>query len=146
MAWETKYWDDVSEGEDLPHQTQEITRASVIAMAFAARDFYPPVHFDHEAAQEAGLNDVNVNIIATGGLVSKYLTDWSGPKGKLKNLQYQLGLSVYPGDILTYSGNVIRKSADGDENVVDVEYKLSVAAGVHAWGAATLVLPDEGRH
>lgn len=146
MPHETKCWDDVSEGEHLPHQTQEITRASVIAMAFAARDFYPSVHFDQEAAQKAGLDDVNVNIIATGGLVSKYLTDWSGPAGKLKKLQYQLGLSVYPGDILTYSGKVIRKSADGDENVVDVEYKLSVEAGIHAWGVATVALPGKGKH
>ncbi len=141
MAWTHRYWEQVQEGDDLPVATRDITRVDVIAMAFAARDFLPPLHIDHEVAQEAGLKDVNVNIIATGGLIGKYLTDWSGSEGRLKRMEYRLSVSVFPGDTLTQNGRVLKKYVEGDELLVDVEYSFSVPDGLHAWGTATLVLP-----
>ncbi len=141
MSIQSRYWEDVKEGDELPAATRLITRVDVIAMAFAARDFLPPLHIDHEVAQEAGLKDINVNIIATGGLISKYLTDWSGPECMLRRMEYRLSLSVYPGDTLTQSGRVVKKYNAGEEYLVDVEYSFSVPDGPHAWGTATLALP-----
>ncbi|MCX6000100.1 MAG: MaoC/PaaZ C-terminal domain-containing protein [Chloroflexi bacterium] len=140
MMDESRPWNNIKEGDGLPVETRRITRVDVVAMAFATRDFLPPVHIDHEVAQAAGLKDINVNIIATGGLISKYLTDWSGPKGVLKSMKYSLATSVYPGDTLTQTGKVMKRYTEGGQHLVDVEYSFSVAAGVHAWGTATLVL------
>ena len=145
MVPDSKCWNDIQEGDELPVKTRNITRVDVIAMAFAARDFLPPLHIDHEVAQAAGLKDINVNMIATGGLIGKYLTDWSGPEGRLKRMKYNLSNSVYPGDSLTQTGRVVKKYIDGEEHLVDVEYSFSVPAGPHAWGTATMVLPAFAR-
>jgi len=140
-VFESRSWDEVQPGDELPVMSHRISRVDVVAMAFAARDFLPPLHIDHEVAQAAGLKDINVNIIATGGLIGKYLTDWSGPQGVLKRMEYKLSTSVYPGDTLTQTGRVVKKYADGEQHLVDLEYNFTVPAGPHAWGTATMALP-----
>ena len=140
MAWNSVCWDDVSEGDELPVQTREITRTTVIAAAIASRDF-TPVHHDHEAAQRNGARDIFVNILTTGGLVGKYLTDWSGPEGRLRRVTISLGATVFPGDTLISRGTVARKYREGDDCLVDVEFSLAVSMGPHAWGSATMALP-----
>ncbi|MBM3133541.1 MAG: hypothetical protein FJZ95_11010 [Chloroflexi bacterium] len=141
MAWESRSWNAVNEGEALPVQTRQMTRVAIIAMAFAARDFLPPVHVDPEIARSMGLKDVNLNIISTGGLIEKYLTGWSGPKGKLRRMKYAIGAGVFPGDTLTHTGKVAKKYVADGEHLVDIEYTLSVASGPHAMGTATMALP-----
>lgn len=138
---ESRSWDEVREGEDLPVVSRPFSRVDVIAMAFAARDFLPPLHVDHEVAQAAGLKDVNVNIIATGGLIGKYLTDWSGPWGMLKRMKYDIGTSIFPGDRLTQTGRVVKKYVQGGEHLVDLQFYFTVPDGPHTTGTATLSLP-----
>ena len=143
MSLKSVYLNDVKEGEELPIHNREITRTTVIATAIATRDF-TPVHHDHEAAQRSGANDIFLNILTTGGLIGKYITDWSGPDGQLKKIIIRLGATCYPGVTLTSTGKVVKKYTQGDEHLVDVEYNLSVAMGPHAWGTVTMALPAKG--
>lgn len=140
MSYESAHWDQINEGDALPEYKRDITRTTIVATAIATRDF-TDVHHDHEAAQRAGAQDIFLNILSTGGFIGKYLTDWSGPEGELKRIEIKLGATVYPGDTVTHTGKVARKYTEGGENLVDVEYALSVAMGPHAWGTATLALP-----
>jgi acyl dehydratase len=140
MSLKSVYWNDVKEGEELPVHKREITRTTVIATAIATRDF-TLVHHDHEAAQRSGANDIFLNILTTGGLIGKYMTDWSGPEGQLRKMVIRLGATCYPGDTLTSTGKVVKKYTDKSEHWVDVEYNLSVAMGPHAWGTVTMALP-----
>ena len=140
MSYESIHWNDVNEGDELPAQTREITRTTIVATAISTRDF-ELVHHDHEAAHKAGAQDIFLNILSTGGFIGKYITDWTGPEGRLKKIDIKLGATVYPGDTLTSTGKVAKKYQDGDQNLVDVEYALSVAMGPHAWGTVTMVLP-----
>jgi acyl dehydratase len=140
MSYTSIHWNDVNEGDEVTTQTREITRTTIVAAAISTRDF-EPVHHDHEAAKRAGVKDNFLNIISTGGFVGKYITDWSGPEGRLKKLDIKLGATVFPGDTLTSTGKVAKKYQEGDQNLVDIEYALSVAMGPHAWGTATIVLP-----
>jgi acyl dehydratase len=140
MSLKSVYWNDVKEGEELPVHKREITRTTVIATAIATRDF-TQVHHDHEAAQRSGANDIFLNILTTGGLIGKYMTDWSGPEGQLRKMVIRLGATCYPGDTLTSTGKVVKKYTDKSEHWVDVEYNLSVAMGPHAWGTVTMALP-----
>lgn len=144
MAWKTVYWEEVKEGDELPTQTREITCTTVVATAIATRDFYP-VHHDREFARSTGARDIFLNILTTGGLVGKYLTDWSGPEGQLKRIAIRLGAICYPGDTLTSTGKVVKKYTEGDEHLVDLEYTLSVAEGPHAMGTATMALPTRSK-
>lgn len=141
MEWPSKSWNEVREGESLPVQTRRMTRLGIIAMAFAARDFLPPVHVDPEFARASGLPDVNLNIISTGGLIEKFLTGWAGPLGRIKRMKYSIGAGVFPGDTLISSGRVKRKFIENGEHLVEIEYALSVASGPHATGTAVIALP-----
>ncbi len=143
MSYESLYWEDVSEGQELPYQERLITRTTIVATAIATRDF-TPVHHDHEAAQREGAKDIFLNILSTGGLIGKFLTDWSGPEGELKKVTIKLGATVFPGDTLTSSGTVTKKYAENDTQLVDVDFNLTVPMGPHAWGSATLALPSRG--
>ncbi len=140
MSYTSIHWNDVNEGDEVTTQTREISRTTIVAAAIATRDF-EPVHHDHEAAQRAGVKDIFLNIISTGGFVGKYITDWSGPEGRLKKLDINLGATVFPGDTLTSTGKIAKKYQEGDQNLVDVEFSLAVAMGPHAWGTVTIALP-----
>jgi acyl dehydratase len=142
MNRKTVYWDDVKEGDELHTDTREITRTMVVATAIASRDFYP-VHHDQGFAHASGARDIFINILTTNGLVSKYLTDWSGPEGEIKKFSFRLGMSGYVGETLTMVGKVGNKYTEGDEHLVDLEYTFSVADGFHAMGTATMALPTK---
>ncbi len=143
MSWKSIYWDDVGEDDELPTQTREITRTTIVATAIATRDF-TPVHHDHEAAQREGASDIFLNILSTGGFIGKYLTDWSGPEGELKKITIRLGATVFPGDTLTSGGKITKKYTEGDKHLVDVDFNFTVPMGPHAWGTATVALPTKG--
>jgi acyl dehydratase len=143
MAWKSIHWDDVAEGDELPPQTREISRTTIVATAVATRDF-TPVHHDHEAAQREGAKDIFLNILSTGGFIGKYLTDWSGPEGEIKKITIKLGATVFPGDSLATGGKVTGKYTEGDQHLVDVDFNLTVPMGPHAWGTATMALPAKG--
>jgi len=140
MSYESIQWSKVNEGDVLPTQTRQITRTTIVSTAIATRDF-EKVHHDHEAAQKAGAQDIFLNILSTGGLIGKYITDWTGPKGRLKKIDIKLGATVYPGDTLTSTGKVAKKYTEGDQHLIEVEYALSVAMGPHAWGTVKIILP-----
>ena len=140
MSYKSIKFSEINEGDELPVYNREITRTTIVATAIATRDF-TPVHHDHEVAQKAGAKDIFLNILSTGGFVGKYLTEWSGPEGELKKMVINLGMTVFPGDTVMHTGKIARKYTEGNENLVDVEYALSVEMGPHAWGTATVSLP-----
>jgi acyl dehydratase len=140
MSYKSTKFSEINEGDELPVFNREITRTTIVASAIASRDF-ERVHHDHTVAQQAGAKDIFLNILSTGGFVGKYVTDWTGPEGELKKMVINLGMTVFPGDTVTHTGKIAKKYTEGDENLVDVEYALSVAMGPHAWGTATLALP-----
>lgn len=141
--YESRYWDDIEEGADLPTVTKPMTATKVVSGAIASRDFYP-VHHDFHFAQKAGLKDLIVNTPTDCGYISKYLTDWTGPEGELKRMAFRLGVPCFAGDALTISGKVAKKYTKDNQHLIDVEYALKVPFGNHCTGMATLALPARG--
>lgn len=134
-------WNGVKEGDELPVHEREITAALVVGGAISATHDYSAVHHDYHAAKAAGANDVFMNIITTNGLIGKYLTDWSGPSGKLKGINLRLAVPNYPGDRMVTTGTVIKKYEKDGEYLVDIEFVGKNKLGNHATGKATLSLP-----
>ncbi len=143
MAWKTVYWDEIAEGDELPTQSRDITPTTIVSTAIASRDFQD-VHHDYAAARSKGVKDIFLNILSTGGLVGKYMTDWSGPEGEMKKMTIKLGATVFPGDTLVSGGKVTKKYVEGEDHLVDVDFNLSVEMGPHAWGTVTMALPTKG--
>lgn len=131
--------DDVHEGDRLPLCPIPLTRTLIVSTALASRD-YQDVHHDPALAQKKGSQDIFMNILTTGGLVGRYLTDWAGPGVVFKNLKLRLGAPNYPGDTMTMSGAVTHKEVVDGEQVVHVSFTGRNRLGAHVTGSAELVL------
>ena len=47
-----------------------------------------------------------MNILSDTGYCSRFLTDWAGPDAMVQALAIRLGVPVFPGCTLTYTGSV----------------------------------------
>jgi acyl dehydratase len=129
---------DVSVGDALPELPIPLTVSLIVAGAVASQD-YTPVHHDKKAAQEAGMQDVFMNILTTNGLVSRFVTDWAGVDARVTNVSIKLGTPNLPGDTMTLTGAVQEKDDAASAVVVAVTGKN--AWGNHVTGTVKLALP-----
>ena len=134
----SKRFDDVRPGEALPELAIPITVLLINSGAIATRDYFPG-HHDKDAAQQLGSPHVFMNILTTSGLAQRFVEDWAGPAVRFKDLKIKLGAPNYPGDTMTFSGEVVR--TDAASRTVEVALKGKNSMGSHVTGTATLVLP-----
>jgi acyl dehydratase len=120
-------------GEQLPPLEVPLTRTLIVATAIASRD-YQDVHHDPSLAVERGSPDIFMNILTTNGFVGRFVTDWAGPKARLKKVAIRLGAPNYPGDTMTLTGEVT--AVEGDE--VTVKVVGSNSLGDHVTGTVVL--------
>ena len=134
----TKRFDDVRPGETLPELAIPITVALIASGAIATRDYFPG-HHDKDAARALGSPHVFMNILTTSGLAQRYVEEWAGPAAVFKDLKIKLGAPNYPGDTMSFTGEVTQVDADSRTVVVSLKGKNSM--GNHVTGTATLALP-----
>ncbi len=130
-------------GDALPSLELDMTATLIAAGAIATRDFMP-VHHDRAYANAQGAPDIFMNILSDTGYCSRFLTDWAGPDAMLRRLAIRLGVPVFPGDRLVYTGEVAGVTTEGDERTVEVAFRATTALGEHVTGSATLTLPSGG--
>ena len=139
---------DVSVGDELPTLVVPITRTLITAGAIASRD-YQDVHHDHILAKERGSKDIFMNILTTNGLVGRYVTDWSGPRSRLAEVNIRLGAPNYPDSVMTLTGSVTDKGPlgdDGQSGVVTVSIRGANDRGDHVTGTVQVILPLSPGH
>ena len=130
----------VQVGDELPELHLEMTATRIVAGAIATRDFMP-VHHDRDYANSQGAPDVFMNILSTNAYCSRFLTDWAGPETMVRRLAIRLGVPVHPRSTLTFTGTVTGTAVEGDEQVVDVEFRATNELGDHVTGTAVVTLP-----
>jgi len=133
-------WHALRVGDELPPMVIEVTPTRIVAGAIASRDFMP-VHHDREFANRQGAPDIFMNILSDTGYCSRFLTDWAGPDAMITNLAIRLGVPVFPGHTLSYTGAVTALHRSGDLGVVDVELRAMNDLGEHVSGTATITVP-----
>ncbi len=134
---------DVSVGDELPTLVLPVTRTLIVSGAIASRD-YQDVHHDSVLAKERGSKDIFMNILTTNGLVGRYVTDWSGPRGRLSEVNIRLGAPNYPDCTMTLTGSVTAKGPlddDGRSGTVTVAVRGANDLGDHVTGTVDVVLP-----
>lgn len=134
----TRRFDAVRPGETLPALPIPITVALIASGAIATRDYFPG-HHDKDAARALGSPHVFMNILTTSGLAQRYVEEWAGPAAVFKDLKIKLGAPNYPGDTMTFTGEV--SHVDAASRTVMVSLKGKNSMGNHVTGTATLVLP-----
>src|SRR3954467_6462311 len=133
-------WDAVQVGDALPAMVIEVTPTRIVAGAIASRDFMP-VHHDRDYANQQGAPDLFMNILSDTGYCSRFLTDWAGPDAMVQRLAVRLGVPVFPGHTLTYTGGVAGGDGDGEFAIVDVALRAVNELGEHVGGTARLSIP-----
>jgi acyl dehydratase len=138
-------WEAIAVGDELPPLELSMTATRIVAGAIATRDFMP-VHHDRDYANSQGAPDIFMNILSTTAYCSRFLTDWAGPDAMIKRLAIRLGVPVFPGSTLRFTGTVTgREEVDG-EGLVEVELRAANDLGDHVTGTATLSLVTGIRH
>jgi acyl dehydratase len=135
------YFEDVTEGDELPPLTMPITFTRCVYLASATRDFSPQ-HSNREYARERSkTKDVFVNTPFNLGMISRFLTDWSGPTGVVRRIQMAMRDNVCAGDDMILTGKVVKKSVEDGEGRVDIEVVISTQDGPVSPCQTTIVLP-----
>ena len=127
-------------GDELPVFELAVTSTRIIAGAIASRDFMP-VHHDPEYARAQGAPDIFMNILTTNGYLARYVSDWAGPRGRLRNIKVRLGAPAVPGQPLLFAGRVSEIIEEDDGRVVEIEVSARNEMGDHAAGTVSVALP-----
>ncbi len=130
----------ITAGTALPSFDLPVTSTTIVAGAIASRDFMP-AHHDRDFAAAQGAPDIFMNILTTNGYVSRYITDWAGPQAMIKKIAIRLGVPVFPGQTLKFSGEVTATHTEGDEGFVEIALRAATEYGDHATGTVVLTLP-----
>ena len=91
---------DVAVGDRLPTLSYDVTATTVVLGALASRD-WRPMHHDYDfAVNRNGTRNIFLNTPNQAAWFERYVTDWSGPKGRLGRMKFRMKDSVYPGDTM----------------------------------------------
>ena len=96
----------VAAGDELPKLHHTVTSTTVVLGALATRDWRPQHHDYHFATQRNGVRDIFLNTPNQAAWFERYVTDWTGPHGRLGRMQFRMSDSIFPGDTMTFEGTV----------------------------------------
>jgi acyl dehydratase len=134
-------WDDLREGEGAPERTVgPLTRTDFVRYQGASGDMNP-VHHDEVFARAAGYEAPLGVGMFHAGVMATWATDWLGPEN-VRSFKVRWKEPVFPGDVLRFSGKVVRKVEQAGERRVDLEMVCTrEGGGVAVQGWATFVVP-----
>ena len=80
----------VTVGDQIPDLAYPVTATTVVLGALASRD-WRPMHHDHDfAVNRNGTRDIFLNTPNQAGWIERYVTDWTGPRGRLGKLRFRM--------------------------------------------------------
>lgn len=140
MAEEKLFYEDVSEGDESPELSLDVTRTHIVKYAGAGGDFNP-IHHDESFATAIGLPSVFAMGMMQGGYLARALTDWVGV-GNLRLFKIRFTGQVWPGEIIICKARVQSKYEEHGEKRMDCELSVTNQAGESKiTGAAVVALP-----
>ena len=135
-------WDEIAAGsEPEPMVVGPITRTDFVRYQGASGDMNP-VHHDETFAKAAGFEAPLGVGMFHAGVMNTWATQWLGPQN-VRRTKIRWKAPVWPGDTLTFSGNVVEKSEVDGERRVDLELSCVNQDGrVVTQGWMTFVVPQ----
>jgi hypothetical protein len=102
----------VATGDVLPPLHYDVSATTVVAGALATRDWRPQHHDYHFATERNGMPDIFISAPNQAAWFERYLTDWSGPTGRLGRMSFRMFDSIFPGDTMVFTGSVTSVEVD----------------------------------
>ncbi len=134
--------DRVQVGDALPELAHDVTPTTVVLGALASRD-WRPMHHDKDFAQHRnGVRDIFLNTPNQAAWFERYLTDWTGPYGRLGRVQFRMRDSVFPGDRMVFRGTVESVETDAVGcGWVEISVRLAVGERLCTECRARIAVP-----
>jgi len=101
-----------------PRTLGPLTRTDFVRYQGASGDMNP-VHHDEAFAVAAGFPAPLAVGMLTAGALNAWATDWLGPEN-VRRTRIRWKKPVFPGDILTLGGEVLRRYEEGGERRIDL--------------------------
>jgi acyl dehydratase len=137
------FFEDVSEGDEAPVLSHELTRTDLVQYAGASGDFNP-MHHDEVKAKDAGLPSVFGHGMFSAGFLATALTNYVGI-GNLRRYKVRFAKQTWPGEVFQTRIVVRSKRKEDGANLLDLDCSLLNREGeVKVVGEATAELPSRG--
>jgi hypothetical protein len=132
-------------GDRLPSLALDVSATTIILGALASRD-WRPMHHDRDFAQQRnGMRDIFMNTPNQAAWFERYLTDWTGPKGRLARIRFRMRDSVFVGDRMEMNGVVEKLETDeAGCAFADVALTLTASGRLATECSARIALPRNG--
>ncbi|HXW34290.1 MAG TPA: hypothetical protein VEJ87_06900 [Acidimicrobiales bacterium] len=133
---------EIAEGDRLPTLGYDVTATTVVLGALATRDWRPMHHDKDFAVNRNGTRDIFLNTPNQAAWFERYITDWTGPHGRLGRVTFRMKGSVFPGDTMSFDAVVDGVGVDETGcGWVDVDVTLSVDGDVKTTCQAHVAIP-----
>lgn len=134
--------DRVKVGDRLPPLAVDVSATTVILGALASRDWRPMHHDRDFAIHRNGVKDIFMNTPNQAAWFERYVTDWTGPRGRLGRMKFRMRDSVFPGDRMEF-GAVVEKVGSDETGCgwADLAVTLSVGEKTMTTCAVRVAIP-----
>jgi acyl dehydratase len=133
---------EVAVGDVLPELSYPVTATTVVLGALASRDWRPMHHDKDFAVHRNGTRDIFLNTPNQAAWFERYLTDWTGPYGRLRRMAFRMVGSIFPGDTMVFHGTVTGSDVDDAGcGWVALDISVSVEGDVKTTCRAEVGLP-----
>ncbi len=102
----------VKAGDVLPELAFDVSATTVVLGALATRDFRPMHHDKDFAVNRNGVRDIFLNTPNQAAWFERYVTDWTGPHGRIGRMKFRMKDSVFPGDRMVFRATVASVETD----------------------------------
>ena len=143
MDWSTqRYWEDVSEGDEVPAIEFPLSVYRLVVEAGANRDFNS-IHHNTEYARKTGASEMYANTIFLQGMWERTVREFIGLAGVMKSLKgFRMKIFNTVGDTVVTKGVVKRKWQEGGEALIELQIWSENSKGISVGpGSVVVALP-----
>ena len=126
-SWQ-RYWEDVSEGDEIPEIQYPLTVQRMVMAAGANRDFNP-IHHNSVAAQRGGAPDMYAMNFFHNGMWERAVREFIGLDGSIRRIgPFRMRIFSTVGDTVVVRGKVTRKFQESGTSFVELEVQSLLAS------------------
>jgi acyl dehydratase len=140
---EQVFFEDIAVGDTIPEQEHgPLTIVDTVRWA-GLQENWQHLHFDRDhVRQHNGLKTFIASGAYRQALLMRMLTDWVGPRGRLRKITVRHTHSTFEGDMMRFSGRVVEKSLEDSATVTCELEGTNQENQKILSGRCTLVLPS----
>lgn len=114
------YWKDIEIGDPIPPLTRAaLTRSEMVAFAVVAQES-SQLHLDEEFARQAGYGSISAPGLLGMALAGQTVEQWL-ENGRVIGITTRFQKLIWPGDVLTAKGVIVRKYEASGQHRVDCD-------------------------